>query len=224
MCKHLKPEMTEAKLVKKLAHKFEENIKIAFIMREIDTAEKLLLLLAQWQDIVPTTPSTYKTSPTTQNKIFVLTKSVKLIVIKVNFIHKKIQTLTAGKQEPGCSRINANNNNNNDRTANLPLPEHLKAADAKAKIERATRKRADKYNVSHRTTQFQVGEKVLVRANPVGKSLDNTAKKFFRLYDEPYTLSEKVGKNTFMVFDAQRNKTLGKYHSSAFRKYYARHK
>lgn len=107
-------------------------------------------------------------------------------------------------------------------TANMPLPDHLKNAEAKARIEKATRNRAEKFTQSHKMVVFEVGEKVLLKANPVGKSSDNTAKKFFRLFDGPYTLSEKVGKNTFIVFDNNKNKTVGKFHSSAFRKYYCK--
>ena len=49
--------------------------------------------------------------------------------------------------------------------------------------------------------QFNVGEKVLVKANPVGKRSDNTAKKFFKLYNGPYTLKQRIARHTFIVYD-----------------------
>lgn len=45
--------------------------------------------------------------------------------------------------------------------------------------------RAEKFNRTHRMVRFRENEKVLVRANPVGKSEDNTAWKFFQLFEGP---------------------------------------
>ena len=49
---------------------------------------------------------------------------------------------------------------------------------------------------------------------------DNTAAKFFRLYNGPYTLSEQVGKNTFILTNPNTNRAIGKFHASSLRKYY----
>ena len=61
---------------------------------------------------------------------------------------------------------------------------------------------------------------MLLKTNPVGKRIDNTAKKFFRLYDGPYTLVRQVGKQTFIVNDDTRQRDMGKYHASSVRKFY----
>ena len=62
--------------------------------------------------------------------------------------------------------------------------------------------------------------KYYLKTNPVGKSIDNTAKKFFRLYDGTYNLLRQIGKQTFIVYDDTRQKELGKYHASSLRKFY----
>ena len=59
-----------------------------------------------------------------------------------------------------------------------------------------------------------------LKANPVGKRSDNTAKKFFRLYNGPYTLRQRVGQNTFIVYDEIQKKEIGKFHATSFRKFY----
>ena len=63
---------------------------------------------------------------------------------------------------------------------------------------------------------------VLLKANPVGRSEDNTSAKFFRLFNGPYKLRERVGRNTFIVVDENQNKVIGKYHGASLRKYYPR--
>ena len=72
----------------------------------------------------------------------------------------------------------------------------------------------------HKLLKFNVGEKILLKTNPVGKHSDNTAKKFFRLYDGPYTLQRQIGQQSFIVYDDIRLKEVDKYHASAFRKFY----
>ena len=67
-------------------------------------------------------------------------------------------------------------------------------------------KRIERFNRTHKLQKFNVGEKVLLKTNPVGKRIDNTAKKFFRLYDGPYTLLRQIGKQTFIVYDDTRQK------------------
>lgn len=108
-----------------------------------------------------------------------------------------------------------------EKTSNLPIPPHIKTEHAKINIQRSTRKRAEKFNQQHKTVKFREGETVLLRANPVGKSSDNTARKFFRLFDGPYILKERVGKNTFIVYDQRRDKTVGKFHGASLRKYFS---
>ena len=77
-----------------------------------------------------------------------------------------------------------------------------------------------RFNRTHKLQQFNVGERVLVKANPVGKRSDNTAKKFFRLYNGPYTLKQRVARHTSIVYDDVKKKEIGKYHANSFRKFY----
>ena len=65
---------------------------------------------------------------------------------------------------------------------------------------------------------------VLLKALNVGCSEDNTAGKFFRLYNGPFLLSEQVGKNTYIVTNHITNRTIGKFHASSLRKYYDKEK
>ena len=59
-----------------------------------------------------------------------------------------------------------------------------------------------------------------MKANPVGKRIDNTAKKFFWLYTGPYTLKQRVGRYTFIIYDEGKEKDFGKYHATSFKKFY----
>ena len=70
---------------------------------------------------------------------------------------------------------------------NLPVPLSIKIAHAKQIIMEKGNKRVERFNRTHKLQKFNIGEKILVKTNPVGKRSDNTAKKFFRLYDGPYT-------------------------------------
>lgn len=51
-----------------------------------------------------------------------------------------------------------------------------------------------------RYMRFCIYELVLIKPNPVGKSEDNTAAKFFRLYNRPCRLNKKVRRNSFIFF------------------------
>lgn len=102
---------------------------------------------------------------------------------------------------------------------NVPMPHANKLEYAKQRIIKRGDKRIERFNRSHKLVEFALGERVLVKANPVGKRIDNTKKKFFRLYEGPYLLHKKMGKNTFILYDQIKQRELGKYHSSSLRKY-----
>ena len=82
---------------------------------------------------------------------------------------------------------------------------------AKQHIIEQGNKRREKFNRTQKLQRFDVGEQILLKANPVGKRNDNTAKKFFRLYNGPYTLKQHVGRHTFIVYDKRNEKDIGKY-------------
>ena len=106
------------------------------------------------------------------------------------------------------------------KTYNLPLPVQCKNQLVKDRIVEKGRKRADKFNTTHKLTNFVVGEKMLLKAIPVGRRDINVAAKFFRLYNGPYLLAEQLAPHTFIVTTLDRTKTVGKYHASSLRKYY----
>ena len=91
---------------------------------------------------------------------------------------------------------------------------------AKKMMDKLGEKRIERFNRMHKLITFHEGEIVLLRSNPVGKRIDNTAKKLFRLYEGPYLLQRRKGRHTFIVYDPTKRKTIGKYHASAFRKFY----
>ena len=67
---------------------------------------------------------------------------------------------------------------------------------------------------------LMLGEKVLLKANQVGRRDLNVATKFFRLYNGPYLLAEQPAPHTFIVPTLDRRKVTGKYHAASLRKYY----
>ena len=58
----------------------------------------------------------------------------------------------------------------------VPVPISVKIEYAKQRIIERGNKRVERFNRTHKLQQFNVGEKVLIKANPVGKRSDNTAK------------------------------------------------
>ena len=68
---------------------------------------------------------------------------------------------------------------------NLQIPLSIKTEHANRRIMEKDNKRIERFNRTHKLQKFNVGEKVLLKTNPIGKRIDNTAKEFFRLYDGP---------------------------------------
>ena len=107
-------------------------------------------------------------------------------------------------------------------TQNLPIPVEIKKLEARRRIKKCAEELTEKFNAEHKLVSFKTGESVLLRALNVARREDNTAAKFFRLYNGPYTLSEQVGKNTFMLTNPNTNRAIGKFHASSLRKYYTK--
>lgn len=105
--------------------------------------------------------------------------------------------------------------------ANMQIPLEMKLEHVKRRIVTQSEKRIQRFNRTHKLKTFEVGELILLKANPVGRRIDNTAKKFFRLYEGPYELRERVGRQTFIVYDNRRNKVVGKFHANSFRKFFS---
>ena len=107
-------------------------------------------------------------------------------------------------------------------TQNLPIPSEVKRIEARKRIKKCAEERTENFNADHKLVTFKIGERVLLRALNVGHREDNTAAKFFRLYNGPYILSEQVGKNTYIVTNPNTSRVIGKFHASSVRKYYVR--
>lgn len=107
-------------------------------------------------------------------------------------------------------------------TQNLEVPEIVKKIEAHKRIKNYADARTEKYNTEHKLVGFKVGERILLKALNVGHRYENTVAKFFRLYNGPFVLSEKVGKNTFIVSKPDNGRVIGKFHASALRKYYCK--
>ena len=75
----------------------------------------------------------------------------------------------------------------NPANQNIQIPISVKIENAKRRIKEKGNKRVEQFNRTHKLQQFSIGEEVLLNSNPVGKRVDNIAKKIFRLYDGPYT-------------------------------------
>lgn len=105
-------------------------------------------------------------------------------------------------------------------TQNLPVPYECINRITKDRIIRKGRVRADRFDRQHKLQTFEKGETILLKANPVASSVENKMAKFYRLFVGPYVLGRRLGRHTFMVLDTERNRVVGKYHASSFRKYY----
>ena len=82
---------------------------------------------------------------------------------------------------------------------NVPVPISVKIGYARQRITERGNKRVERFNLIHKLQQFNVGESVILKANPVGKRSKNTAKKFFILYNGPYTLRQRVGQHLSLI-------------------------
>nr|CAI5869337.1 unnamed protein product [Callosobruchus analis] len=58
-----------------------------------------------------------------------------------------------------------------------------------------------KKKLNDKTTEFQVGDVVLVRQHPISSAMDATIKKFFLLHEGPYWVSKVVAPNCYQVID-----------------------
>ena len=104
--------------------------------------------------------------------------------------------------------------------ADKPVPMQIKRVQTDERIRKLASKRSKEFNATHKLQTFTVGKLVLLKAHNVGFTEDNTETKFFCLDNGPYTLRERVGKNTYIIADKQINKGINKFHASSLQKYY----
>lgn len=86
----------------------------------------------------------------------------------------------------------------------------IKIQQIQERIKDAAEKRAEKFNAEHRLLNFNVRQKVLLKAQNVGHASEITAKEFFRLFNGPFMLSEKVRKNTYIVVNTANERIISR--------------
>jgi hypothetical protein len=70
-------------------------------------------------------------------------------------------------------------------------------------------------------TVFKIGDEVLVRAHRQSSSVDHCIRKFFLLYEGPYTIVEVKSKNAYVLSDPKTNFIFGTHNVVYLRKYIA---
>ena len=78
-----------------------------------------------------------------------------------------------------------------------------------------------KKNLKVSTVQLDVGDRVLLRVRHLSNAMDKVTKKFFHLYEGPYIIHKVVGKNAFVLTDANNGNEIGTYNRTNLRKYYS---
>lgn len=73
------------------------------------------------------------------------------------------------------------------------------------RLKQRSLRRAEKGNGKVRPISFNIGDLVLVRSHAVSSSENHTIKKFFLLYEGPYTVSQIAGPNSYVIADADGN-------------------
>lgn len=81
-------------------------------------------------------------------------------------------------------------------------------------------RQADRLNKQNKTTEFAIGDKVLVHAYNTSDATQNIIAKFCALYEGPYVINKKIGKATYELTNNNGHirgifniRQLKKYHS-----------
>lgn len=70
--------------------------------------------------------------------------------------------------------------------------------------------------------KLKIGDSVLLRVRHLSNAFDHVIKKFFHLFEGPYTITEQVGENAFVLADPKfEMKQIGTYNRLNLRKYQA---
>lgn len=75
-----------------------------------------------------------------------------------------------------------------------------------------------KKNQKISTIELKLGDKVLLRVRHLSNALDKVTKKFFHLFEGPYTITRVFDNNAYELSD-ESNKIIGKYNRTNLRKY-----
>lgn len=69
------------------------------------------------------------------------------------------------------------------------------------RLKKRAEKRAARHNSRVKPVVFNVGDQVLVRSHALSSSENHSIKKFFLLYEGPYTVSRVSGPNSYIIAD-----------------------
>lgn len=88
------------------------------------------------------------------------------------------------------------------------------------KIKEKTTRQADRINARNITSDFQIGDKVLVRAQNVSDATQGVVSKFCVLYEGPFIIKNKLGRATYELAECKHpSKIRGKFNIRQLKQY-----
>lgn len=89
------------------------------------------------------------------------------------------------------------------------------------KIKTKRQKEAEKVNRRMTLTEFQLGEKVLLRNTAISDAVNKIIAKFCDLYEGPYVIVRKFGRSTYeLAHNGDLNRIRGRFNVRMIKKYY----
>lgn len=89
------------------------------------------------------------------------------------------------------------------------------------RIKEKRQREADKMNEKTKITTFDIGDKVLLRTNPISDALNKVVSKFCDLYSGPFCIKERVGNATYVLSPCEDPEQIrGTFNIRQLRKYY----
>ncbi|XP_076547390.1 KRAB-A domain-containing protein 2-like [Osmia lignaria lignaria] len=99
------------------------------------------------------------------------------------------------------------------------IPPEFKLQLARENMRKKGLRRQERANAGRTAYPYNVGDYVLIKANPISSAADREIAKFFDLYDGPYILSQKKGVATFELRYPETGTSRGTFHVSNLRPY-----
>ena len=82
------------------------------------------------------------------------------------------------------------------------------------------KKQASRKNDQTRHFEFKIGDRVLVKSLNVANAAERNIAKFFHVYEGPYTITQKIGPDTYVLLDVEANRERGKFHIQNLKLYF----
>ena len=90
------------------------------------------------------------------------------------------------------------------------------------RIKERGERQAARINKSKKITEFEVGERVLIRAHHISDATQNIIGKFCAIYEGPYTIVRKIGSATYQLQDDQNNDSIrGVFNTRQLKRYHS---